>query len=160
MTLSGLHLILRCRWTEKYGMSNMGFGREKSTYSYFAVAASFTSLPHDSYVRMLVAKTAIIITVADDFFDSFGSLNQLEILTKAVQRYIIKICFKEFFRSHICICVNNRWDSRGLSSHSKVIFDALDDLVSEASRKYLQQEGTSDDISSSLKDLVCVIKFI
>ncbi|CAL5183397.1 unnamed protein product [Lathyrus oleraceus] len=119
------------RWTEKYGMSNMGFGREKSTYSYFAVAASFTSLPHDSYVRMLVAKTAIIITVADDFFDSFGSLNQLEILTKAVQR----------------------WDSRGLSSHSKVIFDALDDLVSEASRKYLQQEGTSDDISGSLKDL-------
>ncbi|CAL5183398.1 unnamed protein product [Lathyrus oleraceus] len=119
------------RWTEKYGMSNMGFGREKSTYSYFAVAASFTSLPHDSYVRMIVAKTAIIITVADDFFDSFGSLNQLEILTKAVQR----------------------WDSRGLSSHSKVIFDALDDLVSEASRKYLQQEGTSDDISRNLKDL-------
>ncbi|CAK8530502.1 unnamed protein product [Lathyrus sativus] len=119
------------RWTEKYGMSDMGFGREKSTYSYFAVAASLTSLPYDSYVRILVAKTAIIITVADDFFDSVGSLNQLEILTEAVQR----------------------WDSRGLSSHSKVIFDALDDLVSEASRKYLQQEGTCDDISGSLKDL-------
>ncbi|CAI8591199.1 unnamed protein product [Vicia faba] len=119
------------RWVEKCGMSNMGFGREKSTYCYFAVAASITSLPHDSYVRILVAKTAIIITVADDFFDTVGSLNELEILTEAVQR----------------------WDSRGLSSHSKVIFDALDGLVSEASRKYLQQEGTSDDISSNFKDL-------
>ncbi|XP_058750802.1 S-linalool synthase-like [Vicia villosa] len=119
------------RWAEKYGMSDMGFGREKSTYCYFAVAASLTSLPHDSYVRMFVAKTAIIITVADDFFDSVGSLDELEILTEAVQR----------------------WDTRGLSSHSKVIFDALDDLVSEATRKYLQQEGTSDDISRNLKDL-------
>ncbi|XP_058756101.1 (E,E)-geranyllinalool synthase-like [Vicia villosa] len=119
------------RWAEKYGLSDMGFGREKSTYCYFAVAASLTSIPHDSYVRMFVAKTAIIITVADDFFDSVGSLNELEILTEAVQR----------------------WDTRGLKSHSKVIFDALDDLVSEATRKYLQQEGTSDDISGNLKDL-------
>ncbi|CAK8530503.1 unnamed protein product [Lathyrus sativus] len=119
------------RWVEKCRLSNMGFGREKSTYCYFAVAASLTSLPHDSYVRMLIAKTAIIITVTDDFFDTVGSLDELEILTEAVQR----------------------WDSRSLSSHSKVIFDALDDLVSEASRKYLQQEGTCDDISGSLKDL-------
>lgn len=118
------------RWAEKCGISNMGFGREKTTYCYFAVAA-VTTLPHDSYIRMLVAKSAIIITVADDFFDEIGSLNELEILTDAVQR----------------------WDAIGLSSHSKVIFDALDNLVSEATTKYLQQEGTYDDISGSLKDL-------
>ncbi|CAI8609541.1 unnamed protein product [Vicia faba] len=94
------------KWVEKCGMSNMGFGREKSTYCYFAVNASLTSVPHDSYVRILIAKTAIIITVNDDFFDTVGSLNELEILTEAVQR----------------------WDARGLSSHSKVIFDALDSL--------------------------------
>ncbi|CAJ2648693.1 unnamed protein product [Trifolium pratense] len=119
------------RWAEKCGISNMGFGREKSTYCYFAVSAVLTSIPHDSYVRMLVAKSAIIITVADDFFDTTGSLNELEFLTDAIQR----------------------WDAKGLSSHSKVIFDSLDDLVIEASRKYLQQEGTSYDISNSLKDL-------
>ncbi|XP_039686183.1 S-linalool synthase isoform X2 [Medicago truncatula] len=118
-------------WAENYEISNMGFGREKTSYCYFAIAAALTSLPYDSYVRMFLAKSAIIITVADDFFDSIGSLNELQILTDAVQR----------------------WDTRGLSSHSKVIFDALDNLVSEASRNYLQQEGTSDDISRSLKDL-------
>ncbi|KAJ1434772.1 Terpene synthase, metal-binding domain [Sesbania bispinosa] len=105
--------------------------REKTTYCYFAIAASSTSLPHDSYIRMLVAKTAIIITVADDFFDMIGSLSELETLTDAVKR----------------------WDSKGLTSHSKVIFDALDNLVSEATSKYLQQEETTEDISASLKDL-------
>ncbi|KAL3741884.1 hypothetical protein ACJRO7_017370 [Eucalyptus globulus] len=63
----------------------MGFGREKTLYSYFAIAASI-SLPCNSDVRVLVAKSAIMITVADDFFDMEGSLEDLEKLTNAVQR--------------------------------------------------------------------------
>ncbi|KAE9591757.1 putative alpha-farnesene synthase [Lupinus albus] len=123
-------MIYIYRWTEEWGMSNMGFGREKTTYCYFAVAASTTFIPHDSYIRMLVAKSGIIITVADDFFDMIGSSSELEALTYAV----------------------GRWDSKGLSSHSKTIFDALDNLVSEVNGRYLLQEGTTD-ISSSLQDL-------
>ena len=65
----------------------MGFGREKATYCYFAISAVSPSLPHDSYVRMLVAKSAIMITVADDFFDTVGSLSELEVLTNAIGRY-------------------------------------------------------------------------
>lgn len=64
----------------------MGFGREKTTYCYFAVAAS-TSLPDDSIIRKLVAKSAILITVADDFFDMGGSLEELHILNDAVHGY-------------------------------------------------------------------------
>ncbi|KAJ7968503.1 Terpene synthase [Quillaja saponaria] len=115
-------------WSKVWGLSDMGFGREKTTYCYFAIAAS-TSLPCDSYVRMLVAKSALLITVADDFFDMKGSLNELEDLTDAVRR----------------------WDSRGLSSHSKIIFDALENLVTETATKYLKHDGT--DITSSLQDL-------
>jgi len=63
----------------------MGFGREKTTYCYFAVAASST-LPHDSVVRLLVAKSGILITVADDFFDMEGSIKELQCLTEAIQR--------------------------------------------------------------------------
>ncbi|TKY71658.1 S-linalool synthase [Spatholobus suberectus] len=116
-------------WSERWGLSSMGFGREKTTYCYFAIAAA-TSLPHDSYVRTFVAKSAIIITVADDFFDMEGSLSELEGLTDAIRK----------------------WDSRGLSGHRKVIFQALDNLVSEASTKYLQQVGI-DDITNSMRDL-------
>ncbi|KAK4271484.1 hypothetical protein QN277_020174 [Acacia crassicarpa] len=108
----------------------MGFGREKTIYCYYAVAASTTSLPHDSCVRMLAAKSAILITVADDFFDMKASLPELQHLIDAIAR----------------------WDSGGLSSHSKVIFDALDDLVSETAQRYRQQQGA--DITSSLRDLV------
>ncbi|KAL3741894.1 hypothetical protein ACJRO7_017380 [Eucalyptus globulus] len=73
------------RWSETTGLRKMGFGRKKTLHSYFAVAASI-SLPCNSDVRVLVAKSAIMITVADDFFDMEGSLEDLEKLTNAVQR--------------------------------------------------------------------------
>ncbi|KAF7844906.1 (E,E)-geranyllinalool synthase [Senna tora] len=116
------------RWSEELGLTRMGFGREKTSYCYFAVAAA-TSLPRDSYIRMLVAKSAIVITVADDFFDMKASLPQLQNLTHAIQR----------------------WDSKGLSGHSKVIFDALDNVVSEAAARYLLRQGI--DITNTLRDL-------
>ncbi|TKY59317.1 (E,E)-geranyllinalool synthase [Spatholobus suberectus] len=117
------------RWSQNNGLTNMGFGREKTTYCYYAIAAA-TSYPHDSYIRNFVAKNAILITVVDDFFDMEGSLSELEGLTDAVKR----------------------WDCRGLKSHSKVIFDALDNLVNEAAREYLKQGGIHD-IKISLQDL-------
>ncbi|KAK7362898.1 hypothetical protein VNO77_05023 [Canavalia gladiata] len=117
------------RWSQRCGLTNIGFGREKSTYCYYAIAAA-TNYPHHSYVRTFVAKSAIMITVADDFFDAQASLNELQDLTNALRR----------------------WDSKGLRSHGKVIFDALDNLVSEAAEEYLQQGGTHN-IKNSLEDL-------
>jgi len=64
---------------------DMGFAREKTIYSYFAVASS-VSFPCDSDVRLIVAKSTVLVTIADDFFDMEGSLKELEILTKAIQR--------------------------------------------------------------------------
>ena len=65
----------------------MGFGRENTTYCYFAsAAASSSQLLYDSEVRLVVAKGAILITVADDFFDMQGSMDELETLTEAVRR--------------------------------------------------------------------------
>ncbi|KAK6268819.1 hypothetical protein QUC31_012979 [Theobroma cacao] len=115
-------------WCLKRGLTDMGFGREKTMYCYFATSACL-SLPYDSVIRMMVAKSAILITVADDFFDMEGSLNELNILTDAVKR----------------------WDGDGLSGHGKTIFDALDDLVRETAGKHLQQQGT--DIKGYLQQI-------
>ncbi|XP_021294504.1 (E,E)-geranyllinalool synthase [Herrania umbratica] len=115
-------------WCLKWGLTDMGFGREKTMYCYFAISASL-SLPYDSAIRMMVAKSAILITVADDFFDMEGSLNELNILTDAVKR----------------------WDGNGLRGHGKTIFDALDDLVRETAGEHLQQRGT--DITSYLQQI-------
>nr|AQA26341.1 geranyllinalool synthase [Tripterygium wilfordii] len=117
------------RWSREWGLSEMGFGREKTTYCYFVVAAS-TSLPKHSDVRLIAAKIGILITVADDFFDEHASLDELQNLTHAIQR----------------------WDGKGLSGHSRTIFEVLDDLVREIAKKYKeQQEGI--DVSDSLKNL-------
>ncbi|KAF8031229.1 hypothetical protein BT93_D0437 [Corymbia citriodora subsp. variegata] len=119
--------VLR-RWSERTGLRKMGFGREKTTYSYFAVAAS-VSLPCNSDVRVLIAKSGIIVTVADDFFDMEGSLEDLEKLTDAVQR----------------------WDGEGLSGHAETIFKALVDLVTDFRVKCFKQSGK--DIEQNLQDI-------
>jgi len=75
------------RWAKDCGLTKMGFGREKTTYCYYAIAAA-TTYPNHSYVRTLVAKSAILITIADDFFDTEGSLRELKDLMNAVRRYM------------------------------------------------------------------------
>ncbi|XP_022715921.1 (E,E)-geranyllinalool synthase-like [Durio zibethinus] len=116
------------RWSRIRGMSDMGFGREKTTYCYFAIASSIP-LPYDSDIRMIIAKSAVVITVADDFYDTVASLDELNTLTDAI----------------------GRWDSNGLGGHSKTIFDALDDLVREIVAKVSQQRGT--DITNFLRQI-------
>ena len=81
-----LHIYM-FRWSKKRRLSEMGFGREKTVYTYFAIA-SCSLFPHNSVMRLIIAKAAIIVTVADDFYDMEGSLPDLEILTDAVQRLI------------------------------------------------------------------------
>ncbi|CAI9270106.1 unnamed protein product [Lactuca saligna] len=116
------------RWSKKWGLTEMGFGREKTVYCYFSVAAS-TCLPHDSIIRMLVAKSAILITVADDFFDMIGNLEELHILIDAIRR----------------------WDGKGLSGPSKVIFDVLDDLVRDTTETLVLQGNI--DVIEDFRDL-------
>ncbi|KAI3456292.1 hypothetical protein Pfo_012955 [Paulownia fortunei] len=106
-------------WSRKWRLSEMGFGREKTVYTYFAVAAC-SCLPPNSIMRLVTAKAAIIVTVADDFYDMEGSLCELEILTDAVKR----------------------WDGKELQGHSKTIFDALDDFVNDIAAKYHPAEGS------------------
>ncbi|KAI0512274.1 hypothetical protein KFK09_012913 [Dendrobium nobile] len=106
------------RWSKNTGLSMMGFGREKTTYCYFAMASS-SCLPLDTYSRKEATKCAILITVADDFFDEKGSMHELSILADAVQR----------------------WEGESLTSHSKVIFTALDNLVQDISLKFPKRHG-------------------
>ncbi|GKV18640.1 hypothetical protein SLEP1_g28989 [Rubroshorea leprosula] len=116
------------RWSRKWGLVNLGFAREKTTYCYFAIAACI-SLPYNSALRMMVAKSAILITIADDFFDSHGSLHDLNTLISAIQR----------------------WDGKSLNGHCKTIFDVLDDLVKEIAAKHLHSQGS--DITNHLQHL-------
>ncbi|KAJ4878502.1 hypothetical protein Rs2_43520 [Raphanus sativus] len=115
-------------WVKKWGLNDIGFGREKTTYCYFATA---TSLPFESAIKVgkLTAKTAILVTVADDLFDEEGSLEDLEALTQAVIR----------------------WDGDELKGYGKIIFRALDDIVRETTEACSKQHGV--DITDQLRDI-------
>ncbi|CAF2133819.1 unnamed protein product [Brassica rapa] len=118
------------KWVKKWGLSDIGFGREKTTYCYFA-ASSSTSLPFESAanVRKLMAKSGILITVADDFFDEEGSPDELEALTEAVQR----------------------WEGKELKGYGKIIFKALDNHLKETAETYRNQHGT--DITNHFRNI-------
>ncbi|PON84631.1 S-linalool synthase [Trema orientale] len=116
------------RWSKRFGLTNMGFAREKTAYCYFAVAATVPLLPL-SDVRLTLVKSACLVTVADDFFDAGGSLEELKRLTTAVQR----------------------WEPKDLSGHSKAIFNALENLVDEISHNFSDKNG--NDIKTCLQDL-------
>ncbi|CAL9765991.1 unnamed protein product [Musa acuminata subsp. burmannicoides] len=120
------------RWSEESGLSKMGFGREKTTYCYF-LATVPTCLPLHSDLRKIVAKCAIIVTIADDFFDEKGSLNELEFLTEAV----------------------HRWKGESLWGDAKVIFDALDELVRDIAFKSFSQydNGVEDVLHDMWRDV-------
>ncbi|KAJ4849671.1 hypothetical protein Tsubulata_019869 [Turnera subulata] len=114
------------RWSKRWGLTDLGFAREKTSYCYFAIAAC-TILPYDSEIGLLATKSAILITIADDYYDMEGSLDDLTNLTNAV----------------------SRWDSTGLVGHGKTIFVALENLVKETAGKCLEQNGT--DITENLR---------
>ncbi|THU44186.1 hypothetical protein C4D60_Mb02t04750 [Musa balbisiana] len=120
------------RWSEESGLSKMGFGREKTTYCYF-LATVPTCLPLHSDLRKIVAKCAIIVIIADDFFDEKGSLNELECLTEAV----------------------HRWKGESLWGDAKVIFDALDELVGDIAFKSFSQydNGVEDVLRDMWRDV-------
>ncbi|MCD7466152.1 hypothetical protein HAX54_002580 [Datura stramonium] len=106
------------RWSKEKGLVDIGFGREKTTYSYFASAASSSNLlPYETFLRLIVAKCSIVITVADDFYDEEASLSELQILTEAIQR----------------------WDAKNLDGPSKIIFEALDDLWKETFHSWMME---------------------
>ncbi|KAL1210783.1 (E,E)-geranyllinalool synthase [Cardamine amara subsp. amara] len=115
-------------WVKKWGLNDIGFGREKTTYCYFATA---TSLPYEYAIRVgkLAAKSGILITIADDFFDEEGCLDDLKALTKAILR----------------------WEGEELKGHGKIIFRALDDIVRETAETCRKQHGT--DITDHLRNI-------
>ncbi|XP_058073237.1 (E,E)-geranyllinalool synthase-like isoform X1 [Magnolia sinica] len=114
------------RWSKESGLRDIGFGREKTTYCYFAIATLAYS-PSLSDLRMAVAKSAILVTVIDDFFDMEGSMDELNQLTEAVER----------------------WDAEGLSGYNKVIFDALDNFINDIAAKSLHKQGR--DVADNLR---------
>ena len=72
---------------KKNRLDHLQFARQKVTYSYLCAAGSIT--PHELCdARISMAKSIVLATVIDDFFDVEESNEELKDLIALVEKYV------------------------------------------------------------------------
>ena len=74
------------RWWKSSGLGQkLSFARDRLMESFFwTVGIGFE--PEFSYFRRSLTKINALITIIDDVYDVYGSLDELELFTNAVER--------------------------------------------------------------------------
>ncbi|KAM7526916.1 hypothetical protein LguiA_016818 [Lonicera macranthoides] len=78
------------RWVIENRLDKLNFARQKTEYASFSAAATIFS-PELSDARMSWAKSAVLTTVVDDFFDVGGSVQELVNLIQLVEKWDVNI---------------------------------------------------------------------
>ncbi|KAK1375192.1 Monoterpene synthase [Heracleum sosnowskyi] len=97
------------RWWDRTSPGNkLEFARDRLAAS-FLWGVGITSLPQHGYCRLQITKAIQIISVIDDVYDVYGTLEELELFTKVIERWDItameelpdymKICFLALYNS-------------------------------------------------------------
>ena len=110
--------------------------------------------PQFGYFRRTIAKFGALITVIDDIYDVYGTLEELECFTNAVERFVTSMrlcleCFNLKLSLTYRLNVNgspydSRWDINamdGLPEYMKVCFFALHNSVNELAFDILKEQG-------------------
>ncbi|XP_030936303.1 myrcene synthase, chloroplastic-like [Quercus lobata] len=110
------------RWWRSIGLGEkLSFVRNRLTENFFwTVGCTFH--PRFGYSRRISTKANLIITVIDDVYDVYGTLDELELFTDAVESWNI-----------------NAMD--GLPDYMKMCFLALQNLVNEMAFDTLKEQG-------------------
>nr|UMW72399.1 putative (+)-alpha pinene synthase [Pinus nigra subsp. laricio]UMW72406.1 putative (+)-alpha pinene synthase [Pinus nigra subsp. laricio] len=74
------------RWWKDYGFPQVTFARHRHV-EYYTLAACIANDPKHSAFRLGFAKICHMITVLDDIYDTFGTMEELELLTAAFKRW-------------------------------------------------------------------------
>nr|AFJ73560.1 2-methyl-3-buten-2-ol synthase [Pinus pseudostrobus var. apulcensis] len=85
-SLQQQELKLLSRWWKDSGFSQMTFPRHRHV-EYYTLASCIDSEPQDSSFRLGFAKISHLGTVLDDIYDTFGTMDELELFTAAVKRW-------------------------------------------------------------------------
>nr|QTW97450.1 KSL4 [Artemisia annua] len=121
------------RWVVENKLDQLKFARQKTAYCYFSVAATLSS-PELSDARISWAKSSILTTVIDDFFDVGGSMDELANLIQCVQKWDVNV------------------DTDCCSEEVRVVFLALKDAVCWIGDTAFKWQGR--DVTRHVIDLV------
>ncbi|KAL1349797.1 hypothetical protein HN51_026278 [Arachis hypogaea] len=118
------------RWWRKIGLpEQLNFARDRLVESYFwGMGMSFE--PDLEFSRTTLAKVTSLATIIDDLYDVYGTLEELELFTEAIDRWDL-----------------NTIDN--LPDYLKICFYAIHDFVDELAFEFLKING--DNITPCLK---------
>ncbi|XWS12766.1 hypothetical protein CRYUN_Cryun37aG0118500 [Craigia yunnanensis] len=132
--LQGMHqeeLKEMSRWWKNTGLGEkLSFARNRLVESFlWTVGIAFK--PQFGSRRKILTKAIALITMIDDIYDVYGTLDELELFTDAVERWDIKA-------------------TKQLPDYMKICFLALDNTVNEMAYDILKEQG--HDVVLNLKN--------
>ena len=65
----------------------LAFSRDRSTEVYFLMLGTYYE-PHFSNARKIFSKLFKTVSLVDDTYDAYGTIEELELLTDAIQRFV------------------------------------------------------------------------
>nr|QJA18336.1 terpene synthase 21 [Andrographis paniculata] len=124
------------RWWKNLGLvSKLSYARDRVVECYFWTLGVYFE-PQYSQARIILAKTIAMVSVIDDTYDSYGTIDELQIFTEAIQRWDI-----------------NEVDR--LPDYMKILYSAVLDLYDQYEEE-LSHQGRSfavDYAKSKMKEI-------
>lgn len=78
--------VLIFRWYEETGLAEkLSFARHRLAEC-FLWSMGFIPETHLGYAREIMTKLAVMITITDDIYDLYGTLEELQVFTETVER--------------------------------------------------------------------------
>eukprot|EP00253_Pinus_taeda_P017099 PITA_17099 len=106
-------------WFKDSGLPLFTFARERPLEYYFLIAAG-TYEPQYAKCRFLFTKVACLLTVLDDMYDTYGTLDELKLFTEAVRRW--DLSYTENLPDYMKLCY-------------KINYDLVHEVACEAEKK-------------------------
>jgi (-)-alpha-terpineol synthase len=76
------------RWWKSTGLGELNFARDRLVENFlWTVGVIFQ--PQFAYARTMLTKVMALITTIDDVYDLYGTLDELELFTDAVERLVL-----------------------------------------------------------------------
>ncbi|KAL0335051.1 UNVERIFIED_CONTAM: (R)-limonene synthase [Sesamum radiatum] len=153
-------------WWKQTGLAEkLPFARDRMVECYFWTIGCFFH-PEDGYRRIIIAKLNALITVIDDIFDVYGTLQELQLFNNAIQRTYLQEAEWYFtgYTPTLEEYMNNAWISISapltLSHTYFVVANPIESEVAGSLHKYqdvVRYSGTilrlADDLGTSQAEM-------
>jgi (-)-alpha-terpineol synthase len=112
--------------------------------------------PQFGYCRRMLTKVGVLVTIIDDVYDAYGTLDELELFTDAVDKFVlimacikyasiyIYICPSQLTYIRTCTLCDSRWDTNAMDRlpyYMKLCFLALHNSINEMAFDILKEQA-------------------